>query len=144
MVDVLLTHAFFLANDTKQREEKFRPYSPLATLYAAGILRESGLCVNFFDATLQKEDESFKESLDLCQPRLLAIYEDSFNFLSKMCLNHVREATMRMIRLAKNKNIPVIISSSDASDDPKAYLDSGANYIMLGEADNTILELVNC
>ncbi|HLB31148.1 MAG TPA: radical SAM protein [Gammaproteobacteria bacterium] len=143
MVDVLLAHAFFLDNDTKQREEKFRPYSPLATLYAAAILRESGLTVDLFDATLQKENgDAFDQFLDKRTPRLLAIYEDSFNFLSKMCLTHVREATFRMIRSANTRSIPVIVSSSDASDEPLQYLSTGAKYVMLGEAENTIVEVV--
>src|SRR3990170_3522246 len=140
MVDVLLAHAFFLDNDTKQREEKFRPYPPLATLYAAAMLRESGLNVDLFHATLEKEGDAFKKYLESTQPKLLAIYEDSFNFLSKMCLAHVREATIRMIKLAHASGIPVIVSSSDASDDPKTYLDSGADFVMLGEAENTIQE----
>ena len=143
MVDVLLAHAFYLDNDTKQREEKFRPYPPLATLYAAAMLRESGLNVDLFDATLEKEGDAFKKYLESTQPKLLAIYEDSFNFLSKMCLAHVREATIRMIKLAHASGIPVIVSSSDASDDPKTYLDSGADFVMAGEAENTIQELVN-
>ena len=143
MVDVLLAHAFFLDNDTKQREEKFKPYSPLATLYAAAILRESSFKVDLFDATLLKEGDAFKKYLEQSQPKLLAIYEDSFNFLSKMCLMHVREATIRMIKYARDSGIPVIVSSSDASDDPKTYLVSGADFVMTGEAENTIQELVN-
>lgn len=142
MVDVLLTHAFFLDNDTKQREEKFRPYSPLATLYAASILRESGLEVDLFDVTLKREDDSFRTYLESCRPRLLVIYEDSFNFLSKMCLSHVREATLRMIRISRETGIPVIVNSSDATDDPASYLAGGADFVMAGEADNTVEELV--
>ncbi|OGT78778.1 MAG: hypothetical protein A3I78_08155 [Gammaproteobacteria bacterium RIFCSPLOWO2_02_FULL_56_15] len=143
MVDVLLAHAFFLDNDTKQREEKFRPYPPLATLYAAAMLRESGLTVDLFDATLLKENgDFFDRFLEERRPRLLAIYEDSFNFLSKMCLTHVREAAFRMIRSANVRGIPVIVSSSDASDEPLLYLSTGANYVMLGEAENTIVEVV--
>jgi len=143
MVDVLLAHAFYLNNDTKQREEKFRPYSPLATLYAAAILRESGLTVDLFDATLETEGAAFKNALERSHPKLLVIYEDSFNFLSKMCLAHVREATIRMIKHARTSGIPVIVSSSDASDDPRTYLSSGADFVMLGEAENTVQELAN-
>ena len=143
MVDVLVAHGFSLANDTKQRTEKFRPYSPLATLYAASILRETGFSVDLFDATLQEEAEAFCEYLEHCQPKVLAIYEDSFNFLSKMCLTHVRETTFRMIRVARKKDIPVLVSSSDATDDPHAYLSCGADFVMLGEAEHTICELAN-
>lgn len=141
MVDILLAHAFFLDNDTKQREVKFRPYPPLATLYAASMLRESGLSVDLYDATLKKENsELFDQYLDERRPRLLAVYEDSFNFLSKMCLTHVREATFRMIKSAVSRGIPVIVSSSDASDEPLQYLSNGADYVLLGEAENTVVD----
>lgn len=141
MNDVLLSHAFFLDNDTKQREEKYRPYPPLATLYAASVLRESGFSVGLFDATLKKEEGSFCRYLGHYKPRLLAIYEDSFNFLSKMCLNHVREATFRMLKQAHEMGIPTIVSSSDASDNPESYLASGADFVILGEGENTLREL---
>lgn len=143
MTDVLLTHAFYLDNDTKQREEKFKPYSPLATLYAAAILRDAGFDVGLFDATLEKERNAFELELRQHQPMLLVIYEDSFNFLSKMCLTHVREATIRMIKYARDAGIPVIVSSSDATDDPETYLNSGAEVVMLGEAEHTVLELTD-
>jgi len=142
VVDVLLAHAFYISNDTKQRDEKFRPYAPLATLYAASILRGLDYNVELFDATLQDKEEQFRTYLEKHNPRIIVIYEDSFNFLSKMCLNHVREATIKMVAEAKRLSVPVIISSSDASDDPHAYLSKGVDYIMLGEADITVSELV--
>jgi anaerobic magnesium-protoporphyrin IX monomethyl ester cyclase len=47
-----------------------------------------------------------------------------------------------MIQLAKSKGIPVAVSSSDSTDQYKLYLDAGADYILLGEAEETLKELV--
>ena len=140
-VDVLLAHAFFLNNDSKQKQEKIKPYPPLATLYAASVLRQADYEVALFDATLATGVASFAEVLERYQPRLLVIYEDSFNFLSKMCLDHVRKATLEMVALSPD--VPVIVSSSDASDRAEVYLTSGVDYVLIGEAEQGLRELVD-
>jgi anaerobic magnesium-protoporphyrin IX monomethyl ester cyclase len=104
VADVLLAHSFFLRNDPKQ-VEKMRPYAPLATLYAAAMLRQGGYDVALFDAMLAAGEEELAAALDLHRPRFVALYEDSFNFLTKMCLGHAREAACRMTRLARERGI---------------------------------------
>ena len=52
------------------------------------------------------------------RPRLAAIYEDSFNYLSKMCLLRMREAALEMIDHARRARVPVVVSGSDATDHP--------------------------
>src|SRR5262245_9784143 len=98
MADVLLAHSFFLHHDPKQ-VEKMRPYAPLATLFAASQLRQAGHSVALFDAMLAVEEE-FAAALHCHRPRFVVLYEDSFNFLSKMCLEHARAAACRMSRAA--------------------------------------------
>ena len=39
--DILVAHSYFLLHDAKQAE-KMRPYSPLATLITAAVLRDRG------------------------------------------------------------------------------------------------------
>ncbi|GEA08345.1 Mg-protoporphyrin IX monomethyl ester oxidative cyclase [Alteromonas sp. KUL42] len=140
---VLLANAFFLNNDPKQLVEKFKPYPPLAALYAAGSLRAQEIEVSLFDATLSDGLPDFIGAVEKFDPDLLLICEDSFNFLSKMCLSHVRETTIDMIALAKARDIPIAINSSDAADSPKPYLDAGAEFVILGEVETTLVELVN-
>src|SRR5262249_52517824 len=91
MIDVLLAHSYFLKYDPKQLS-KMRPYAPLATLYAASLLRSRGYSVALFDAMLSQDEQEFEQALQTHQPRFVAFYEDSFNFLSKMCLSRMREA----------------------------------------------------
>ena len=56
----------------------------------------------------------------------------------------MREAAFHMIRLAKKNNCTVIVSSSDSTDHFTGYLDAGADFILLGEAERTLLELLHC
>ena len=144
MADVLLTHAFFLRNDPKQ-VEKMRPYAPLATLYAAAMLRQRGYDVALFDAMLARGDEEAElaAALDRHRPRFVVLYEDSFNFLTKMCLGHAREAACRMSRLACARGATVLAAGSDLTDHPEPYFAAGVAYGLSGEADHTLPELVD-
>ena len=91
MVDVLLAHSYFLLLDPKQHA-KMRPYPPLNTLHAATVLRNRGLEVAVFDAMLADDENDFRKALAEHQPKFVVLYEDNFNFLSKMCLLRMREA----------------------------------------------------
>ena len=142
MADVLLAHSFFLRNDPKQME-KMRPYAPLATLYAAAMLRQSGYEVALFDAMLAAGEEELGAALDRHRPRFVALYEDSFNFLTKMCLGHAREAACRMSRLAHERGITVLAAGSDLTDHPQPYFEAGVEYGLGGEADHTLRELLD-
>ena len=142
MTDVLLAHAFFLKNDPKQIE-KMRPYAPLGTLYAASYLRQRGYTVALFDAMLAESEDEFAALLADHRPRFVALYEDSFNFLTKMCLEHARDAGCRMIRRAVATGATVLAAGSDVSDHPQPYFASGATYGLAGEADHTLVELLD-
>ena len=89
MTDVLLTHSYHLPFDRKQ-VRKMQPYPPLGTLYAAALLRQQGLSVALFD-TMLTDPEGFSEALERHRPSIVAVYEDDFNFLSKMCLTRMRD-----------------------------------------------------
>ncbi|MFL6203070.1 MAG: B12-binding domain-containing radical SAM protein [Thermoanaerobaculia bacterium] len=141
MSDVLLGHSFFLRNDPKQ-VQKMRPYAPLGTLYAASHLRERGYEVALFDATLAAGEHEFEEALARHSPRFVVLFEDSFNFLTKMCLTHAREAAWRMSARARAAGAAVIASSSDVTDHPDLYFAHGVEYALVGEADWTLVELI--
>src|ERR1700744_3148149 len=118
------------------------PYAPLATLYAASHLREAGYDVALFDAVLAAEEE-LEEALDRHRPRFFVLYEDSFNFLSKMCLGHARAAACRMSLAARQRGATVLAAGSDLTDHPQAYFEAGVQYGLAGEADHTLRELLD-
>jgi radical SAM superfamily enzyme YgiQ (UPF0313 family) len=140
VADILLAHSYHLAYDPKQLR-KMQPYPPLGTLYAATALRQHDLSVAVFDPMLQDPISAFPEVLKREQPRILAIYEDDFNFLSKMCLTRMRELAWQLTRAARDTGAIVIVHGSDATDHAKAYLDHGANFVLVGEAEQSLVEL---
>jgi hypothetical protein len=76
VTDVLLTHSYHLYYDRKQAR-KMQPYPPLGTLYAAGLLRRTGLSVGVFDTMLNDPEEGFQKALEHHQPRIVVVFEDN-------------------------------------------------------------------
>ena len=140
MTDVLLTHSYHLANDAKQLR-KMQPYAPLGTLYAAAALRDAGFSVTVFDTTLRDPRQQLEPILLRNVPKLVVLYEDDFNFISKMCLLSMRETARFIATLARSVEATVIAHGSDETDFASEYLDAGIDFILTGEAEETLLEL---
>jgi radical SAM superfamily enzyme YgiQ (UPF0313 family) len=141
MPDVLLGQAYYLRFDPKLWRA-MQPFAPLGTLYAAAYLRSRGATVSMFDAMLASSEAEWALALDRTRPRFAVIYEDSFNYLSKMCLLRMRDAAMRMIDMARARGCVVIVSGSDATDHPGVYLAAGAAAVIVGEGEVTLAELI--
>lgn len=141
MADILFTHSYFLRLDPKQWETG-QPYPPLGTLYAAALMRENGYSVSLFDTMFSPTPGEVVQQVTVEAPRFFVIYDDGFNYLTKMCLTNMREAAYQMCKLAKAKGCTVIVSSSDSTDHYAEYLNEGADLVLIGEAENTLLQLV--
>jgi anaerobic magnesium-protoporphyrin IX monomethyl ester cyclase len=142
MKKILFTHSYFLRLDPKQWETGL-PYPPLGTLYAAALLREKGFSVSVFDTMFAHHPDETASVLEKTNPDFFVLYDDGFNYLTKMCLTNMREAAFAMIKQAKAKGCFVLVSSSDATDHYEQYLNEGADFIILGEAEMTLAELIN-
>lgn len=137
---LLFSHSYFLRFDPKQWATGM-PYAPLGTLYAMGLMREKGYEVALFDTMFAEGPQEVLPSLEKMAPDIFVIYDDGFNYLTKMCLTNMRKAAFDMIALAKQKGCTVIVSGSDSTDRFELYLDAGADFVLLGEAEMTLLEL---
>jgi anaerobic magnesium-protoporphyrin IX monomethyl ester cyclase len=140
VADVLITHSYHLPYDPKQ-VRKMQPYPPLGTLYAASALKAEDISVAVFDTMLEEPNSGFAAALDQQRPRLVVIYEDDFNFLSKMCLTRMRELAWQLAREAQKAGAVVIAHGSDATDQAELYLRNGVDFVLLGEAEQTLVDL---
>lgn len=120
-----------------------QPYAPLGTIQAAALLRQQGYEVTLHDVMFTEGPELLSPLLTSFQPDVLVMYDDGFNYLTKMCLTNMREAAYKMSAMAKAAGCKVIFSSSDSTDHYKEYLQHDADFVLLGEAEQTLLELVN-
>jgi anaerobic magnesium-protoporphyrin IX monomethyl ester cyclase len=139
---VLFGQSYYLRFDPKLWQA-MQPYPPLGTLYAAAYLRTRGYRVALFDAMLAESEAEWEAALRRHRPRFAVIYEDNFNYLSKMCLLRMRQAAFTMIAMAKAQGCTVIVAGSDATDHAEAYLRQGADFVLLGEGEYTLAELLD-
>ena len=110
MTDILLTHSYFLKFDPKELRAAM-PYPPLGTITAAAYLRSLDFSVALHDTMLSDSEDELVPVLAAHRPKLVAIYDDGFNYLTKMCLSRMREAAFRMARLAKEAGATVAVFS---------------------------------
>lgn len=138
---ILFSHSYFYRFDAKQWAAR-QPYPPYGTLYAAALMRSCGFEVRLFDTNLRNSPAEIVPVLQAQRPRYLVLYDDGFNYLTKMCLTNMREAAFDMIAAGKKQGCTVIVSSSDSTDHDELYLAAGADYIIRGEGEITLRELV--
>lgn len=138
---ILFTHSYFLRFDPKQWKTA-QPYPPLGTMYAAALMRNNGYTVEMFDTMFCQEASEVITAIENFQPKYFVVYDDGFNYLTKMCLTNMRHAAFTMIKIAKSLGCTVIVSSSDSTDRYEEYLNEGADFILIGEAEMTLQELI--
>jgi anaerobic magnesium-protoporphyrin IX monomethyl ester cyclase len=139
---ILLGQSYYLRFDPKLWAA-MQPYPPLGTLYAAGVLRSRGYRVALCDTMLARSEREWEEALARDAPRFAVLFEDNFNYLSKMCLLRMREAAFTMIGMARRRGCTVIVCGADATDHAERYLRAGAHYALLGEGEETLSELLD-
>jgi radical SAM superfamily enzyme YgiQ (UPF0313 family) len=140
VAEVLLTHSYHLPYDGKQLR-KMQPYVPIGTLYAATALREAGISVAVFDSMLEEPSVKLNAALEQHGPKIMVVYEDDFNFLSKMCLTRMREVAWEIVKAARGAGIVTIVHGSDATDNPALFLENGFDYVLCGEAEESLVQL---
>ncbi len=139
---VLLTHSNHVFYDEKQ-SQKMEPYPPLQTLLAASVLRDAGHPVQVCDIALKAPEETLKAYLSQMAPCFFVVCEDDFNFLTKMCLSRNRDLAFWMAKTARDYGCRTAVHGSDSTDHVENYLNAGFDYVLIGEAEQTILELAS-
>jgi len=142
MTAILFGQSYYLRFDPKLWAA-MQPYPPLGTLYAASVMRERGHDVALFDAMLANSTDDWAAALRQHQPRFAVLFEDNFNYLSKMSLLRMREAAFTMIDAARTQGCTVIACGADMTDHAEIYLERGADYVLLGEGEGTLAELID-
>jgi radical SAM superfamily enzyme YgiQ (UPF0313 family) len=138
---VLFAHGHLLRHDAKQHAIG-KPYAPLATLFAAAHVRALGHDVSLYDPMLDEDASGFGAAIERARPDFVVLYDDSFNWFTKMCLSRMREVAVAMIGVARSRGLPVLVAGHDAADDPETYLRAGAAFVLVGEGEVTLGELL--
>jgi len=130
MTDLLLTHGYFLDEDAKEREI-MKPYPPLGLLYVAAYVRRAGISVEVFDTTFSTRD-ALLARLSAAPAGVLGIYTNLIT----------RASVLGVVREAKARGWTVVLGGPEAANYPAEYLTSGADVVVFGEGEETMVELL--
>jgi len=131
-LDCLLINPYFLKFDPTQKKQR-SPYEPLGLLYLGKVLKIAGYKVSLLDCTFLNSIKEAKEVIKYSMPKVIGL-------TSKITLTkYVHE----FILFSKKLGIPVIVGGPDASLRPEKYLMLGADFVVIGEGEETIKELVS-
>ena len=130
MRDFLLTHGYFLFEDPKERTI-MKPYAPLGILYLCSHLRKKGFDVDVFDSTFSSREELFS-LLRQEKPSVLGIYANL------MTRGNVTE----ILTVAREAGWITVVGGPEPGAYSQEYLQSGANFVVSGEGELTMEELL--
>ncbi len=133
-MNILLTHGYFLAEDPKE-SLIMRPYPPLGILYISAYLEQNGFGNTVFDSTFS-ELEKLKGHLMEQTPDVIGIYT---NLMTKLNV-------LKIISFIKSNpnlsNTKIILGGPEVRNHKEKFLEYGADVIVFGEGEDTMLELV--
>src|SRR5688572_13612166 len=132
-MDILLTHCYFLEDDEKE-QHIMRPYPPLGILYISGYLEDQGIQNEVYDTTFSSK-KAFRTYLLTYKPKLVGIY---VNLMTKL---NVLE-TIRFVKEHLTETT-IILGGPEVRYSAENFLRYGADYIVIGEGEETMTELVN-
>lgn len=131
-MSVLLTHGYFLADDSKE-QQIMRPYPPLGILYISAYLEQQGIANEVYDPTFSSK-EDFNNYLIRLKPPIIGIY---VNLMTKL---NVLDTILYI-----KKNLPmstIILGGPEVHYSAENFLRHGADFIVIGEGEETMSELV--
>jgi radical SAM superfamily enzyme YgiQ (UPF0313 family) len=134
-VKILLTHGYFLAEDAKE-QLIMRPYPPLGILYISAYLEQNNFTNELYDSTFGSLQE-LKDRLENEKPDLIGIYT---NLMTKLNV-------LKIIRFIKDspflQHTKIILGGPEVRNHKEKFLQYGADIIVFGEGEETMLEIVN-
>jgi len=128
---IVLTHGYFLYEDEKE-QEIMRPYPTLGLLYISAYLKEHRQSVALLDSTFSSKEDWLKQ-IENEQPEIIAFYT---NLMTKINVIENLKAVK-----AKFPHIKTIVGGPDVTYNLKNYLSTGFDFAVIGEGEQTMLEL---
>lgn len=129
---VLLTHGYFLSSDPRE-QRIMKPYPPLGLLYISAWLGKHGIENSVFDTTFRSMEELISTIQDN-PPEIVGIY---VNLMTKPTVLKLMASVRKMDRAPK-----IILGGPEVTHSAEKFLRAGADAIVIGEGEQTFLELV--
>ena len=133
-MSILFTHAYYLSDDPKE-QKIMKPYPPLGLLYVSAYLKSKNIANDVFDTTFSSQQKQLDFILEK-RPKVICIYT---NLMTKV-------EVIKLIKILKTEqfNFPkIILGGPDVTYNIANYLKSGADFLVIGEGEETTFELYN-
>jgi len=133
-MSILFTHAYYLSDDPKE-QKIMKPYPPLGLLYVSAYLISRNIPNDVFDSTFYSKEEQLAFILEK-KPKVISIYT---NLMTKI-------EVVKLIKKLKTAefNFPkIILGGPDVTYNLENYLKAGADFLIIGEGEETTYELYN-
>jgi anaerobic magnesium-protoporphyrin IX monomethyl ester cyclase len=131
---ILLTHGYFLEEDEKEKLI-MKPYVPLGILYISAYLEKNGFDNEIFDSTFSSF-EKLKIHLLENKPSVVGVYT---NLMTKLNVLRIISFVKLENKLSQTK---IILGGPEVRNHAKEFLSHGADFIVIGEGEETMLQLV--
>lgn len=130
---ILLTHGYFLGEDSKEKLI-MRPYPPLGILYISAYLEQNGFENSVFDSTFS-EMENLKTLILDQRPEIIGIYT---NLMTKLNVLKI----IGFIKSEPGLSTRIVLGGPEVRNHKEKFLEYGADVIVFGEGEETMLELM--
>jgi anaerobic magnesium-protoporphyrin IX monomethyl ester cyclase len=131
-MSILFTHAYYLSDDPKE-QKIMKPYPPLGLLYVSGYFKSKNIANDVFDTTFSNQAVQLDFILEK-KPKVICIYT---NLMTKI-------EVIKLIKTLKSEryNFPkIILGGPDVTYNIENYLKAGADFLVIGEGEETTFEL---
>lgn len=129
---ILLTHGYFLNDDPKEKII-MKPYAPLGILYVSAYLERKGFSNEVFDTTFSTM-QKMRDYLLEFKPDVIAIY---VNLMTKLNVLEIIKFSKANLNQTK-----IVLGGPEIRYNANDFLNFGADYLVIGEGEETSLELM--
>lgn len=133
-MSILFTHAYYLSDDPKE-QKIMKPYPPLGLLYVSAYLKSKNIDNEVFDTTFSSQKEQLDFILEKL-PKIICIYT---NLMTKI-------EVIKLIKILKTETFgfpKIALGGPDVTYNVANYLNAGADFLIIGEGEETTFELYN-
>ncbi len=132
---ILFTHGYFLNEDEKEKGI-MKPYPPLGLLYVSAYLEKNSYPNQIFDSTFSSF-EKLTNKLTSELPDVVAMYT---NLMTKINVLKIIKFIKGEATLSHTK---IILGGPELTHHAENFLLNGADLLIIGEGEETMLEVVN-
>jgi anaerobic magnesium-protoporphyrin IX monomethyl ester cyclase len=108
-----------------------RPYPPLGIMYIASALNRAGFDVTLVDNTFEPDLSAVENAIKKENPDLVGI----------SAVEITKKTALKICSIAKEHGCRVIVGGPDPVNYRMEYFNCGADWICVGEGENTLIEL---